>query len=360
MTRSLPIVAATTVWPFAVRGPEVSMRVAIFSTKPYDRTYLDVANRQHAHELVYFVPRLSGETQPLAAGFEAVCCFVQDELNANVLRSLSAGGTRLIALRCAGFNNVDLFTARDLYIRVVRVPAYSPFAVAEHCVAMMLALNRQIHRAYARVRDGNFSLDGLLGFDMHGRTVGIIGTGKIGSGVARIMHGFGCQVIAHDSHENPECLQLGVRYCKLPELYAQADIISLHCPLTPQTHHLIDAAAIAQMKPGVMLINTSRGAVVDTLSAIAALKNGRIGYLGLDVYEEEADLFFEDLSNRVLQDDVLARLLTFPNVIVTSHQSFFTRDALEKIAEVTLSNITEVAAGRSCGNEVSADKVKAG
>ena len=335
------------------------MRVAVFSTKPYDRTYLDAANRSCGHELTYFTPRLTAETQPLSAGFPAVCCFVQDELDAGVVRSLAAGGTRLVALRCAGFNNIDLPTARELNLTVVRVPAYSPYAVAEHCVAMMLALNRQIHRAYARVRDGNFSLDGLLGFDMHGRTVGIIGTGKIGSGVARIMHGFGCKLIAHDMHQNPECLELGVEYCKLPELYAQSDIITLHCPLTPQTHHLIDAAALAQMKPGVMLINTSRGAVVDTLSAIEALKRGRIGYLGLDVYEEEADLFFEDLSNRVLQDDVLARLLTFPNVIVTGHQAFFTRDALEKIAAVTLANISDVGQGRPCANQIQADRVKA-
>jgi D-lactate dehydrogenase len=283
---------------------------------------------------------LTSETVSLANGFRAVCGFVQDDFSAPVLRQLAAGGTQLIALRCAGFNNVDLSVAADLGMTIVRVPAYSPFSVAEHTVGLMLALNRHLHRAYNRVREGNFALDGLLGFDMHGRTAGIIGTGKIGYCVAKILAGFGCTLLGHDRFQNADCEQLGLRYVPLHELYAHADIITLHCPLTPETHHLIDSEAIGRMKPGVMLINTSRGAVVDTLALIEGLKKGKISALGLDVYEEEADLFFEDLSNRVLQDDVLARLLTFPNVIITGHQAFFTTDALTAIAETTLANIS--------------------
>ena len=333
------------------------MNIAVFSTKPYDRMFLEAANAAHGHELIYFEPRLTRETSALAAGFPAVCVFVNDQLDATVLAALARQETRLIALRCAGFNNVELAAAREVGLTVVRVPAYSPHAVAEHTLGLVLALNRKIHRAYARVREGNFALDGLLGFDLYGQTVGIVGTGQIGAVVARIMGGFGCRILAHDPFPNPACEALGARYVALPELFADSDMITLHCPLTPQTRHLINARALQQMKPGVMLINTSRGALIDTPSVTEALKSGKIGYLGLDVYEEEADLFFEDLSNIVLQDDVFARLLTFPNVIITGHQAFFTRNALERIAETTLANITTFEQSLASPNEISVDRL---
>ncbi|MFQ5946214.1 MAG: 2-hydroxyacid dehydrogenase [Anaerolineae bacterium] len=331
------------------------MKVAVFSTKPYDRRFMEAASAEQGHELTFFEARLTQQTTALASGYTAVCVFVNDRLDAEVLGALSEGGTRLVALRSAGFNNVDLDTARDLGITVVRVPAYSPHAVAEHTVGLILALDRRLHRAVARVRNGNLSLDGLLGFDLHGRTVGIIGTGKIGSIVARIMTGFGCRVLAHDPVVNPDLEPLGVHYAPLAELLSESDIVTLHCPLTPDTHHLIDAEALDRMKEGVMIINTSRGAIIDTEAVIEGLKSGRIGYLGLDVYEEEADLFFQDLSDRVIQDDVFARLLTFPNVIVTGHQAFFTREALEAIARTTLDNIAEFEKGEPLTNEVTAD-----
>lgn len=328
------------------------MKVAVFSCKPHDRDHLDAANAACGHELVYFEPRLTHETASLADGFPAVCAFVQDELDARVVDDLAAGGTRLIALRCAGYNNVDLQAADERGLTVVRVPAYSPHAVAEHAVGLMLALNRKVHRAYARVREGNFALEGLLGFDLHGQTVGIVGTGEIGVVVARILKGFGCRLLAFDPNKNPDCEALGVRYVSIEELFAESKILTLHCPLTPHTHHLIDAAAIASMRPGVMLVNTSRGAVIDTQAAIEGLKSGRIGYLGIDVYEEEEEVFFEDFSDRVIQDDALARLLTFPNVIVTGHQAFFTTEALDNIAETTLANLDDFDAGRVCVNRV--------
>jgi D-lactate dehydrogenase len=334
------------------------MRVAVFSTKPYDRQFLAAANAAQAHTLKFFEPHLTPETAPLAAGYEAVCLFVHDEASERVLKLLAAQGTRLIALRCAGFNNVDVAAAQALGLTVVRVPAYSPYAVAEHAVGMILALNRKIHRAHARVHEGNFSLDGLLGFDLHGLTVGIIGTGQIGMIFAKIMQGFGCRLLAYDVKPHPATQALGVQYVDLPSLFQQSDILSLHCPLTPQTHHLINKEAVAQMKTGVMLINTSRGAVVDTRAVVAGLKSGKIGYLGLDVYEEESDLFFEDLSSQVIQDDVFARLLTFPNVIITGHQAFFTRNALTSIAETTLANVTAFAAGKPCGNEVTPERLR--
>ncbi|MBI4003581.1 MAG: 2-hydroxyacid dehydrogenase [Candidatus Omnitrophica bacterium] len=334
------------------------MKVAVFSAKPYDRQFLEAANAQHKHHLQFFEPHLSAETSALVAGFPAVCVFVHDRLDASVLQQLASGGTRLVALRCAGFNNVDLEQAEALGMIVTRVPAYSPYAVAEHAVGLILALNRKIHRAHARVREGNLALEGLLGADLHGQTVGVIGTGKIGAVFARIMHGFGCRLLAYDPIRNPECEALGARYTELGEVFAQSDIISLHCPLTPQTHHLINREALRQMKRGVILINTSRGAVIDTKAVVEALKSGKIGALGLDVYEEEADLFFEDLSNRVIQDDVFARLLTFPNVIITGHQAFFTRNAMEAIAQTTLANITAFERGQPSGNEVTASKVR--
>ena len=270
--------------------------------------------------------------------------FINDDLSAPVLEQLAAGGTRLIALRSAGYNHVDLPTAQRLGISVVRVPAYSPHAVAEHAVALILALNRHLHRAYNRTRDGDFSLHGLTGFDLVGKTVGVVGTGQIGATFAKIMAGFGCKLLAYDPYPNPAVQALGARYLSLPELLAQAQIISLHCPLTEQTKHLINNDSLAHMQPGAMLINTGRGALVDTPALIEALKSGQLGYLGLDVYEEEAQLFFEDRSDLPLQDDVLARLLTFPNVIITAHQAFLTREALGAIARTTLDNIVAWAA----------------
>ncbi len=333
------------------------MKTAIFSTKPYDRNFLKAANSIYAHELMFFKPRLNHETAALAVGFPAICIFVNDHLDERTLSKLASGGTRLLALRSAGFNNVDLVAARNLGMTVVRVPAYSPYAVAEHTIALMLSLNRKIHRAYNRVRDGNFALEGLLGFDLHGKTAGILGTGEIGSVVARILNGFGCRLLAHDPTSNPECVDLGVSYVSLQELLSESDIVTLHCPLTPETYHLIGNQALHQIKPGAMLVNTSRGAVIDTQAAIDALKSNRLGSLGIDVYEEEADLFFEDLSDQVICDDVLARLLTFPNVIVTGHQAFFTREALQQIAETTLGNIAEFEQTNVCANQITTDKI---
>ena len=271
--------------------------------------------------------------------------------------TIAGGGTRLIALRCAGFNNVDLKAAAELGMTVVRVPAYSPYAVAEHTVALILTLNRKLHRAYNRVREGNFSLDGLLGFDLHGRTVGIVGTGKIGRIVGQILQGFGCKILAYDLYPNPEFEASGAQYVEPLELAAKSDIITLHCPLTPETHHIVNAETINYIKPGVMLVNTSRGALIDTKAIIDGLKSKKIGYLALDVYEQEEDLFFEDLSNEVIQDDVFQRLLTFPNVIITGHQAFFTENALKNIAETTLSNITDFEKGKSCPNQVSLEQI---
>jgi len=328
------------------------MEVAVFSTKSYDREFFQESNRQYGHDLTFLEPRLTRETAPLADGYPAICVFVNDHLDAGVLLSLSRQGTDLIALRCAGFNHVDLEAANDLDLTVVRVPAYSPEAVAEHTIGLIMALNRKIHRAYARVREGNFSLDGLLGFTLHNRTVGIIGTGKIGTHVTRILSGFGCDILAHDPYPNDEVRDAGAEYVELEPLFEQSDIISLHCPLTSETRHIINTESIGRMKSGAMLINTSRGALIDTQAVIQALKTGKIGSLGLDVYEEEADLFFEDYSGRVIQDDVFARLLTFPNVIITGHQGFFTRNALQNIADTTLQNISDFEQQGDCENEI--------
>ncbi len=335
------------------------MDIAVFSTKPYDREFLTQANiaAGSPHTLVFHEAALHAQSAILATGCQAVCAFVNDELNDLVLESLHRQGVRLIALRSAGFNNVDLTAANRLGIHIARVPNYSPAAVAEHSVALMLTLNRHIHRAYLRVREANFSLEGLLGFDMQQRTVGIIGTGKIGTHLARILRGFDCKLLAFDPIQNPVCLELGVQYVPLDTLYAQSQIISLHCPLTPETRHMINAAAFEKMQPGVMLINTSRGAVIDTHAAVAALKTGHIGALGLDVYEEEGDLFFENLSEHVLQDDVFARLLTFPNVLITGHQAFFTREAMLAISRTTLDNVSQFAATGKARYEVSIEKL---
>jgi D-lactate dehydrogenase len=333
------------------------MRTAVFSTKGYDRRFLGAAAVGTPHEFKYFEPRLALETAPLANGFPAVCVFVNDQLGEPVLAVLAQGGTKLIALRCAGFNNVDLDAAANLGLKVARVPAYSPYAVAEHTVGLILALNRQFHRAYNRVRDGNFSLEGLLGFDLRGKTAGLVGTGQIGAVTAGILHGFGCRLLFYDVQENAACRALG-SYLPLDVLFAEADIVSLHCPLVSATRHMIDAAALEKMKPGVMLINTSRGGLIDTQAVIDALKSKKIGYLGLDVYEEESDLFFEDLSGQVLQDDVFSRLLTFPNVLITGHQAFFTQTALEAISRVTIENLTAFESGLPLANEVTSQWVK--
>lgn len=324
------------------------MRIAMFSTKPYDRRSFEAVGPRH--EIRYLEPRLAPETAPLAAGADAVCAFVNDDLSAPVIEALAAGGTRLILLRCAGFNNVDLATATRLGMKVARVPAYSPHAVAEFTIGLLLALVRHIPRAVARTRDGNFALEGLLGFDLHGRTAGVIGTGKIGALVARsLAAGFGCRVLAYDLHPDPALQAIGVTYTDPRTIAAESDIITLHCPLTPETHHVIRAETLALAKPGLILVNTSRGGLVDADAAIEALKTGQLGGLAIDVYEQEADLFFEDLSNEILADDAIARLLTFPNVLVTGHQAFFTADALGAIAATTLANADHFAAGEPLG-----------
>ncbi|AGL86280.1 2-hydroxyacid dehydrogenase [Pseudomonas protegens CHA0] len=325
---------------------DAAMRTILFSSQNYDRESFLGAQRPAGIELQFQAARLSLDTAALAERHEVVCAFINDDLSAPVLEQLAAGGTRLIALRSAGYNHVDLSAAQRLGLDVVRVPAYSPHAVAEHAVALILALNRRLHRAYNRTREGDFTLHGLTGFDLVGKTVGIVGTGQIGATFARIMAGFGCQLLAYDPFPNPAVEALGARYLDLPELLAQSQIISLHCPLTEDSRYLINQQSLAHMQPGAMLINTGRGGLVDTPALIEALKSGQLGYLGLDVYEEEAQLFFEDRSDLPLQDDVLARLLTFPNVIVTAHQAFLTREALAAIAETTLHNIASWAAGQ--------------
>jgi D-lactate dehydrogenase len=323
------------------------MKIAFFSTQAYDRASFDTANRTRGHELIYHADALHDGTAPMAASCGAVCAFVNDRLDEPTLNALALGGTHLIVLRSAGYNHVDLPAAARHGLTVMRVPAYSPRAVAEHAVALMLTLNRNIHRAYNRVRDGNFDLNGLIGFDMAGKTVGIVGTGKIGTALARILTGFDCRLLAHDPVQAPDCVALGVVYVDLPTLLARADIVSLHCPLTSETRHLIDATTIAQMKCGSMLINTARGALLDTRAVIDALKTREhLSYLGIDVYEEEGPLFFADRSSTIIQDDVFERLTTFPNVVITGHQGFLTREALAEIAAVTLDNVTDFVAGR--------------
>jgi D-lactate dehydrogenase len=333
------------------------VKVAVFSARSYDRAALThAANQMPAAQVAFefFEVHLDGRTAVLAEGVDAVCAFVNDNLDATVLERLHGLGIRMVALRCAGYNNVDLKAAARLGLTVVRVPAYSPAAVAEHTVALILALDRKVYRAYNRVREGNFSLDGLVGFNLHDKTVGLIGTGKIGAAVAHILGpGFGCRVLACDPVPNEDCVRLGVKYVRLPELFGQSDIISLHSPLLPETLHFINREALAQMKPGVMLINTSRGALIDTPAVIDGLKTGQIGYLGLDVYEEETALFFEDRSSTVIPDDVFARLLTFPNVVVTGHQAFLTQEALARIAQTTLDNLVSFFATGRCQNQVS-------
>lgn len=330
------------------------MKIAVFSTRSYDRRYLERVGG--SHEMIFFRNHLRPETVRLAEGCPVACVFVNDQVDSKVIPMLAAGGVRLLALRSTGYNHVDLEAAARAGITVVRVPAYSPYAVAEHTVALMLGLIRKIPRAHARVRDGNFSLEGLLGFDLHGKTVGLIGLGCIGSLVAKILDGFGCHVLAADPYAQPDH-SVAVELVDNKTLFSKSDIVSLHCPLTPQTYHIIDQAALEQMKAGVMLLNTSRGGLVDTQAVIAGLKSGHIGHLGLDVYEEEGDLFFDDLSNKIIADDIFARLLTFPNVLITGHQAFFTDEALTAIASTTIANIDAFAAGRRSGNEITRESV---
>lgn len=331
------------------------MKIAIFDTHRYDREALEKANLTYQFDFSFFDGRLSEATVALAQGHDVVCVFVNDQLTRPVIAALKEHGVKIIALRCAGFNNVDLNAAEDASLPVVRVPEYSPYAVAEHAVALLLTLNRKIHKAHNRVREGNFSLDGLVGFDLKSKTVGIVGTGKIGKVFAQIMNGFGCRLLAFDVRQD-EILkkETEVEYVPLTQVFSESDIISLHVPLMPQTYHMVNKAALNSMKPGVVLINTSRGALVDATALIEALKQGRIGAAGLDVYEEEAGVFFHDLSENVLQDDVLARLMTFPNVIITSHQAFLTKEALGNIAETTLKSIKDFADGKPLGNAVKA------
>jgi len=330
----------------------LSMKIAVFSSKAYDKKFLEAANKENKHELVFFEPRLTENTAILAAGFPAVCAFINDQLDEKTLRVLASQGTKLIALRSAGFNNVNLKVAAELGMTVVRVPAYSPYAVAEHAVGLVLMLNRKLYRAYNRVRDDNFALDGLLGFDLHGCNVGVVGTGKIGQCFAQIMNGFGCNLLGYDVQQNQECLDMGMKYLDFLDLLSVSDVVSLHCPLLPSTHYMINADSLQHLKEGAMLINTSRGSLVDTRAVIEAIKSGKVGYFGIDVYEEEADLFFEDMSDTIIQDDTFQLLQSFPNVVITAHQGFFTKDAIENIAETTLANITDFAEGRTCANEV--------
>lgn len=336
-------------------------RIAFFSARAYERPFFDRALQEspadgtpgtEPFELHYFETTLNDRTAGLARDHQVVCAFVNDHLDRPTLLVLKECGVRLIAMRCAGYNNVDLPAAKELGIPVVRVPAYSPHAVAEHTLALLLTLARKTHKAYARVRDGNFSLDGLMGFDVIGKTIGVVGTGRIGGIFAQIMRSLGCEVLAFDVYRDANLVAKGVRYVDLPELFADSDIISLHAPLTPASHHLINGESLNTMKKGVMILNTSRGALLDTRAVIAGLKAGRIGALGLDVYEQEEGIFFEDLSGQILQDDTIARLLTFPNVIITAHQAFFTDTAMTEIARTTMGNIREWDAGRPLTNEI--------
>lgn len=328
------------------------MQIALFDTKPYDKEIFDIVNQKFGYQIKYFKNHLSPESAPMAQGYEVACVFVNDLITDEVVKKLFEGGTRLIALRCSGFNNVDLQAALNK-IKIVRVPAYSPNAIAEHTIALMLTLNRKIHRAYFRTRDANFSLQGLMGFDMYGKTAGVIGSGKIGKVLMQILKGFGMRVTAYDPFPDHDfALKTGIEYLSLNELFGTSDIISLNCPLTAETQYIINERSISLMKPGAMLINTGRGKLIETRSLIEALKTGKIGAAGLDVYEEESEYFFEDLSNRVLTDDVLARLLSFNNVIITSHQGFFTKEALLNIAQTTLENIREFWEQQTLKNEI--------
>jgi D-lactate dehydrogenase len=329
------------------------MKVSFYSTQPYDKESFDLHNRQFAFTLEYHEASLNEANARLSRDAQAICVFVNDKVTGNVVEQLAAMDVRIIALRCAGFNNVDLKAASHYKIKVVRVPAYSPYAVAEHAVAMIMTLNRKTHKAFNRIREQNFSLTGLMGFDLYGKTVGVVGTGNIGKVFCNIMLGFGCRVVACDLNENEQLTAAGVSYVSLESLLSQSDVISLHCPLNEQTQYIIGGESIPLMKKGVMLINTSRGALVDTKNVIKALKSGHIGALGIDVYEQEETLFFRNLSENIIEDDTIARLTTFPNVLITAHQGFFTREAMDQIAHTTLSNLQAFERGNQLVNEVS-------
>ncbi len=326
------------------------MKIAFYSAQSYDKTYFDQANT--SQEIRYLEARLEPHTVGLAAGCTAVCLFVNDQANAEAIQEFSKLGIKLIALRCAGFNNVDIEAAKSCGIPVVKVPAYSPHAIAEHAVALILTLDRKTHKAYNRVRDGNFSLERLIGFDLFGKTVGVVGTGKIGAVFCEIMLGFGCKVLAYDIAANAALQAKGVQYVPLTDLLAQSDIVSLHCPLTPETRHLVNPDSVKAMKPGAMLINTSRGGLVDSSAVIDALKSGQLGYLGIDVYEQEEKLFARDLSDTIIQDDLILQLMTFPNVLITAHQAYLTEEALREIARITLLNIDAFEKGAVLTNQV--------
>ncbi|MBR2624152.1 MAG: 2-hydroxyacid dehydrogenase [Paludibacteraceae bacterium] len=329
------------------------MKIAVFSTQKYDREFLSAVPTEH--KFVFFEAQLNTDTVNLTQGFDGVCIFVNDHADSEIISELKNNGIKVIALRCAGFNNVDVKAAEKAGIRVVRVPAYSPEAVAEHAVALIMTLNRKTHKAYLRIKENNFSLERLTGFNIYGKTVGVIGTGKIGKAFCKIMLGFGAKVIAYDKFEDDEAKKLGIKYVTFEEVLKNSDIISLHCPLTPETKYMIDWEAFANMKDGVMLINTSRGALINTKDAILALKRGKIGYLGIDVYEQEEHLFYKDLSENIIPDDTIARLMSFPNVMMTSHQGFFTKEALTEIAATTVGNIDCVAQGKPSPNEVKSE-----
>lgn len=324
------------------------MKIAVFDTKPYDRYHLEKENEKYGYKLKFLESRLTPDTASLAKGYDAVCAFVNDDISDKTIDVLSEAGVKLIAMRCAGYNNVDMRHAYER-IHVVRVPKYSPYAVAEHAIALLMTLNRKTNRAYIRTRDHNFALNGLLGFDMHGKTVGVIGTGQIGRCFIDICRGFGMNILAYDPYPNKD---VDYKYVELAELLQNADVISLHCPLTPETHHIINAESAKLLKKGVILVNTSRGALIDTQALIEGLKSGHIGGAALDVYEEESEVFFEDCSDQVILDDQLMRLIGFNNVIMTSHQAFFTKEALEKISEVTFINLKQFCQGEQLDNEI--------
>ncbi len=328
-------------------------RIAVFDTKPYDRFFFEEENKKYGFDITYFEAKLRPRTANLTAGFDAVCAFVNDELDEQVMEQLHKNGVKLVAMRCAGYNNVNLQAACKFGIQVVRVPQYSPYAVAEYALALLMTLNRKVHRAYNRVREGNFSISGLMGFDLRGKTIGVIGTGKIGRTFIGLLRGFGMRVLAYDPYPNPEhARELNFEYIPLETVFRESDIISLHCPLTPENHHMINDETIAMMKKGIVLINTSRGRLIHSVALVNGLKSGRIGAAGLDVYEEETDYFFEDRSDRAVLDDILARLMTFPNVIVSSHQAFFTAEAERNIAGTTMKSFGDFAAGRTLENSI--------
>lgn len=328
------------------------MKVAVFSTKPYDQEYFDLYADKEELQFTYFDSPLNRDTANLASGFEVICVFVNDHVDRETIDQLASRGVKLIALRCAGYNNVDLEAAAEKNIKLVRVPAYSPEAVAEHALALILTLNRKTHKAYNRVREGNFSLNKLLGFNLHGKTVGVIGTGKIGATFCGIMKGMGCKVVAYDLYPSEQLKKQGIIYKSLEEVFKGSDIISLHCPLNPDTKHMINKKTLSLMKDGIMIINTSRGALINTSDIIEGLSNKKIGYLGIDVYEQEENLFFQDMSETIIEDDLILRLNSYPNVLITSHQAYFTREAMVEITQTTIRNIREFCQGKELTNKL--------